>query len=135
MHHLYTCSAYESEKVRVEQVLRKLVLINLRKGVIHQRCWRRSSINGAGVVHPWRLCQIWLLWTNLLCNVGKPRIHLNPTLWFTNFISLKLMKCYIRWLGVEWYPNWCITNLDYSISSLIPVFNWKCLVCLTRLMI
>jgi hypothetical protein len=49
----YTCSAYESEKVRVEQMLRRLVLINPQKGVIHQRCWRRTSINGAGVIHPW----------------------------------------------------------------------------------
>jgi hypothetical protein len=43
MHHLYTCSAYESEKVRVEQVLRRLVLINLQKV---------SSTSGVGEGHP-----------------------------------------------------------------------------------
>jgi hypothetical protein len=43
---------HESGKVLIEQVLRRLVLINLYKGVVHQRCWRRSSINGASVVHP-----------------------------------------------------------------------------------
>jgi hypothetical protein len=49
---IYMCSVHESEKVRVKQVLRRLVLINLQKGVVHQRCWRRSSINGVSVVHP-----------------------------------------------------------------------------------
>jgi hypothetical protein len=30
------CSAYESEKISGEQVMTRLVLINLRKGVIHR---------------------------------------------------------------------------------------------------
>ena len=38
---------------------------------------------------------------------GKPRMHNHTLMFYKTFISL-VMKCCIRWLGVVWYPIWCI---------------------------
>jgi hypothetical protein len=67
-----TCSAYESEKIRVDQVSEK----------VHPLVMLVPS-----------LTPVILYGTNLLCNAGKPQ-SINPLLVFTIlYYTLSLVKC------------------------------------------
>ena len=57
-------------------------------------------------------------------NQGKPQMHLNLPCVLQSYIAFAFKYC-IKWLGVEWKPNWCITNL---VTGLIR----KCLVMLSH---
>ena len=52
-------------------------------------------------------------------NEGKPRMHLNLPCVSQIYISFAFKYC-IKWLGVEWKPNWCITNLVFPYQSCYP---------------
>ena len=45
-------------------------------------------------------------------NRGKPRVHFNLPYVLQIYIAF-VFKYYIKWLGVEWKPNWCINNLVF----------------------